>query len=430
MRRGWVWAFSALVVVAAGVGSALAVFGRAERPIVVGILHSETGPMAISEKSMIDAEVMALEEINADGGLLGRPVKWVKADGRSDWPTYAQQARKLIDEDHVSVIFGCWTSASRKNVKPVVEEKKHLLFYPMAYEGLEQSPNIIYTGGTANQQVVPAVTWSHDVLKARRVFVVGSDYVWPHTVNAIIKDQVRALQLELVGEEYIFFGSSDVDDVIAAIVKAKPDVIFSTVVGDTNLAFYERLRRAGITPDRSPVISMSIAEDELRKLAPGDTAGHYAAWNYFQSIDRKENREYVQRFKTRYSADRVTSDVITAAYNSVYLWSQAVTEAGTEEVDRVRLAALHQSLDAPEGVIAIDRETQHTWRPFYLAKMRTDGQFDIVYTTEKPIQPIPYPFGRSKAAWDAFLNGLYTEWGNQWANPVQKPKTKPAATGM
>jgi urea transport system substrate-binding protein len=413
---------SAVLLVALATWSALNVFGGVERPIVVGILHSETGPMAISEKSMIDAEVLALEEINARGGLLGRPVKWVIADGRSDWPTYAQQARKLIEEDHVCVIFGCWTSASRKTVRPVVEEKRHLLIYPMSYEGVEQSPNIVYTGGTANQQVIPAVSWSHDALKANRAFVVGSDYVWPHTVNAIIKDQLRAMKLELAGEAYIYFGSSEVDDVVAEIARAKPDVIFSTVVGDSNLAFYERLRKAGVTPDRSPVISFSIAEDELRKLAPEDTTGHYAAWNYFQTIDRHENHEFVRRFKKRYGDDRVTSDVITAAYNSVYLWSQAVTEAGTEEVGKVRQAIVRQSLDAPEGVIAVDRQTQHTWRPFYVARMRGDGQFDVVYTTQKPVQPVPYPFGRSRQEWDAFLNGLYTAWGNQWANPVKPSK--------
>lgn len=408
---------------AAAAGTALSVSTRAERPIVVGILHSKSGPMKISEKSMIDAELLAIDEINADGGLLGRRIVPVIADGQSDWPTYARQARTLIDDHDVCVIFGCWTSASRKNVRPVVEEKNHLLFYPMAYEGLEQSPNIVYTGATANQQVVPAVTWSHDVLKAKRVFLVGSDYVWPHTVNALIKDQLRALGLELAGEDYIFFGSRDVDGVVSAIVRAKPDVIFSTVVGDTNLAFYERLRRAGIGPERSPVISFSIAEDELSAMVPADTEGHYAAWSYFQSIDRPENGEFVRRFKAKYGSNRVTSDVIAAAYNSVYLWAQAVTEAGTEEVARVRQSILRQSLDAPEGVIAIDRETQHTWRPFYLARMRADGQFDIVSTTEKPIQPIPYPFGRSRSAWDAFLNDLYAGWGNQWANPVDRAQS-------
>jgi urea transport system substrate-binding protein len=423
MRRSWVVGGLVVLIIAAAGSYALGVFGGASLPIVVGILHSQTGPMKISEQSMIDAEVLALEEINAGGGLLGRRIQWVIADGRSDWPTFAKQARKLIEEDHVCVIFGCWTSASRKNVKPVVEEKDHLLVYPMAYEGLEESPNIVYTGAAPNQQIIPAVKWSYDKLKARRFFLVGSDYVWPHSVNAIIKDQLRALGAEVAGEEYLFFGSSDVDDAVAAIVKAKPDVILSSVVGDSNLAFYERLRAAGVRPEETPVISFSVAEDELRKLSPKDTVGNYAAWNYFQSVDREENRDFVRRFKGKYGGDRVTSDVIVAAYNSVFLWAQAVAEAGTDDVRAVRRLIRHQSLNGPEGVVSVDPETQHTWRPVYLARMRADGQFDIEWTSQKPVRPVPYPISRSKSEWDAFLNALYTGWGGNWANPVKKAKS-------
>ena len=239
---------------------------RAGPPIRVGILHSQTGAMRISEQSMIDAEVLALEEIRANGGLHGRRVEWVIADGRSDWPTFAREAERLIDEEKVSVIFGCWTSASRKSVKPVVEQKSHLLIYPMAYEGLEQSPSIVYTGAAPNQQVIPAVSWCHETLKARKFFLVGSDYVWPHCVNEIAKDQLKALGAECVGESYILFGSAEVAASVEAIQKAKPDVIISTVVGDSIGPFYQRLQAAGILPDRTPVLSFSIAEDELRKL--------------------------------------------------------------------------------------------------------------------------------------------------------------------
>ncbi|MHC5540171.1 urea ABC transporter substrate-binding protein [Singulisphaera rosea] len=413
---------SIVVVSAIGVLGwlALSSYARSTKPIYVGILHSETGAMKISEKSMIEAELLAIEEINARGGVLGREIKPIVADGRSDWPTYAIQARKLIEQDHVSVIFGCWTSASRKNVLPVVEEKDHLLIYPMAYEGLEQSPNIVYTGAAPNQQIIPTVKWSYDILKARKFFLVGSDYVWPQSVNAIVKDQLKALNAEIVGEEYIFFGSDDVDDAIAKIKKTKPDVILSAVVGDSNLAFYERLRQAGIRPEETPVISFSIAEDELRKLSAKDMVGNYAAWNYFQSIDRPENISFVKRFKARWGQDRVTSDVITAAYNSVLFWAGAVREAGTEDVDTVRRFLLRQSLNAPEGVVSVDPDTQHTWRPVYIAKMRADGQFDIVWTSDKPVRPVPYPISRSKTDWEAFLNGLYTQWGNSWANPHRK----------
>ena len=208
--------------------------------------------MAISEESMIDAEVMALKEINQSGGLLGRQVEWVIADGRSDWPTFAREAQRLIDEEKVSVIFGCWTSASRKSVKPVVEQRSHLLIYPMAYEGLEQSPNIVYTGAAPNQQVIPAVSWCYETLKARKFFLVGSDYVWPHCVNEIIKDQLKALGAECVGESYILFGSAEVGASVEAIKKASPDVIISTVVGDSNEPFYQQLASRGDSAPAHP----------------------------------------------------------------------------------------------------------------------------------------------------------------------------------
>ncbi len=248
MRR-WLAALIALAILGAmAISFAPRLIGQVAPPIRVGILHSENGPMAISEKSMIDAEILALEEINDNGGLLGRRVEWVKADGRSDWPTFAREAERLIETEKVSVIFGCWTSASRKSVKPVVEAKSHLLIYPMAYEGLEESPNIIYTGAAPNQQVIPAVSWCHQALKARKFFLVGSDYVWPHCVNEIIKDQLKALGLDCVGESYILFGSPEVGVSVEAIKKAAPDVIISTVVGDSNDSFYRRTERRGDTP--------------------------------------------------------------------------------------------------------------------------------------------------------------------------------------
>lgn len=391
---------------------------RAARPIKVGILHSMSGPMAISEKSMVDAELLAIEEINGKGGVLGRQVLPVIADGKSDWPSFAQQAERLIGVEKVCTIFGCWTSASRKNVKPVVEKHNHLLIYPMAYEGLEQSPNIVYTGAAPNQQIIPAVKWSFDNI-GKRFFLVGSDYVWPHSINAIIKDQLKALRAELTGEGYIFFGSLDVKDVVARIKEAQPDVIFSSVVGDSNLAFYKELREAGIKPEKAPIISVSIGEDELRKLPVKEMVGNYAAWNYFQSVNRPENVAFVQRFKAKYGRDRVTSDVIEAAYFSVYLWAQAVAESGNDEVQSIRKALLEQSLDAPEGVISVDPETQHTWRSFSIGKIRPDGQFDLVWSAQKPIRPAPYPISRSKTDWDRFLGELYAGWGGNWANPVK-----------
>jgi urea transport system substrate-binding protein len=390
---------------------------RADGPIRLGLLQSRTGAMMISEKSMIDAEMMAVDEINARGGLLGRKIEVSVADGKSDWPTYAKEAERLIRDDKVVTLIGCWTSASRKNVLPVVEKYNHLLIYPMAYEGLEQSPNIIYTGAAPNQQIIPAVKWSIDNL-GRKFFLVGSDYVWPHSVNAIVSDQLKALGGEKVGEEYIFFGSSDVAKAVAAIRKAKPDVIFSEVVGASNIAFYRALQEAGIQAGKTPVVSVSIGEDELRALETAEMVGHYSAWNYFQSLNRKENSEFVGNFQKRYGADRVTSDVIEAAYFSVYLWAQAIQDSGHLDPTSIRMNLLGQSFNAPEGVVSVDPATQHTWRSFSIAKILPNRQFEVVWTSHNPIRPVPWPLSRSKAEWEEFLMNLYHGWGKAWANPV------------
>ncbi len=399
-------------------------YWRVEAPIRVGILHSKTGPLAISELSMIDAELMAIDEINQEGGLLGRNVEGVVADGRSDPKVFAQEARRLIDQEKVTVIFGCWASATRKSVKPIVEQADHLLVYPTAYEGLEQSPMIVYTGAAPNQQVIPAVNWCREALKAQRFYLVGSDYIWPHCVNAIVKDQLKALGAEVVGEYYIGFGSTglDVGEAVGVIKSARPDVIISTVAGDTNAPFYHGLKAAGIEPEQVPVIAFGIAENELRALPLKDMVGDYAACNYFQSIDLPKNREFIGKFRAHYGVDRVTSDTIVASYNSVRLWAQAVEEARTDRTVEVREFLLRQSLNAPEGIISIDRETQHTWRPVYIGRIRMDGQFDIVWTLDKPVRPVPYPVWRTRAEWDQYVQNLYRSWGENWFNPGSKGK--------
>jgi urea transport system substrate-binding protein len=388
------------------------------RPIVVGILHSQTGPMAVSERSMVDAEVLAVEEINASGGLLGRPVRWVIADGASDWPTFARRADWLIRDQRAVTLFGCWTSASRKSVLPIVEANDHLLVYPMAYEGLEQSPNVIYTGASPNQQITPAVQWCHDTLNARKFFLVGSDYIWPHCVNAIAADQIKGFGAEVAGEAYVPFGSKSVEDVVRQIVAARPDVILSTVVGDSGAAFARGLREAGIRPEQTPVVTFSIAEDELRGMSGTDMVGDYAAWSYFQSLERPENLAFVRAFKARYGAERTTSDVIASAYNSVHLWAQAVREAGTTDVRQVRNALRHQSRNAPEGIIAVDPETQHTWRPVFIGRIRSDGQFDIVWTSRTAVRPAPFPITRSRSEWEQLVADLHRAWGGRWSNPA------------
>ncbi len=384
-------------------------------PIKVGILHSLTGTMAISEKSVVDSTLMAIEEINQKGGLSGRRIDALVVDGRSDWPTFAKEAERLIIDEKVSVVFGCWTSASRKTVKPVFEKYNHLLFYPVQYEGLEHSPNIIYTGAAPNQQIIPAVKWSFDNL-GKRFFLVASDYVFPRSANAIVKDQAAALGAEIVGEEYILLGSSDVKDVILKIAEIKPDVILNTLNGDTNVSFFKELRKAGITSNKIPTMSFSIAEDELRTLGAADMVGDYACWNYFQSVDTVENIDFVKRFKVNYGPDRTVDDPMEAGYFGVYLWAQAVEKAGTDSVDKVIKALKKQSLQAPEGLVYIDKDNNHTWKAVRVGMIRQDGQFDIVWDSGRPVQPEPYPASRSKSEWDDFLQNLYKMWDGKWAN--------------
>ncbi len=386
------------------------------QPIKVGILHSLTGTMAISERSVVDATLLAIEELNAQGGVLGRKIEPIVVDGQSSEERFAELADQLIHRDQVSVLFGCWTSASRKRVKPVVEDADHLLFYPVQYEGLEQSPNIIYTGAAPNQQIIPAVKWSFDHL-GKRFFLIGSDYVFPRTANAIIKAQVDALGGEIVGEYYLQLGTKDVAEAVHAIAQTQPDVILNTINGDSNEAFFQSLRAAGVSADSIPTMSFSIAEDELRTLGPKNMEGDYAVWNYFQSIDTEENRGFVARFKARYGAHRVTDDPMEAGYFGVFLWAQAVEAAGSDQPSLVRPALSGQSILAPEGMVTVDAATNHTWKTVRVGQIQSNGQFTILWTSDHAIRPVPYPPYRSRTEWDNFLHHLYVGWGNRWANP-------------
>jgi urea transport system substrate-binding protein len=347
---------------------------------------------------------------------LTRAIEPIVADGGSDWTRFAEEAERLITQARVSVIFGCWTSASRKTVKPILERYDHLLFYPVQYEGLEESPNIVYTGAAPNQQIIPAVKWCFDHL-GRRFFLVGSDYVFPRTANAIVKDQLNAIRGEVLGEEYIVLGSTDVRRAVQGIVKTQPDVILNTINGDTNLAFFAALRTAGISPDKIPTMSFSIAEDELRTLGVQNMVGDYACWNYFQSVDTKENQRFVEAFRVRYGPDRVTGDPMEAAYSGVYLWSQAVREAGGDDVRGVRRAVANQAFQAPEGMVFVDAQNRHTWKIVRIGRIEEDGQFRIEWSSQRPVRPVPYPIYRSPSEWHAFLEELYQGWGEKWYSP-------------
>ncbi len=357
--------------------------------IKVGILHSLSGTMAISEVSVKDAEMMAIEEINASGGVLGKKIEPIVEDGASDWPKFAEKAKKLLQNDQVATVFGCWTSASRKAVLPVFEENNGLLWYPVQYEGMEASPNIFYTGAAPNQQIVPAVEWLLEN-KSKKFFLLGSDYVFPRTANKIIKAQLAAMGGELIAEEYTPLGHTDYSTVINKIKSTKPDVVFNTLNGDSNVAFFKQLKDAGISAQDLTTLSVSVAEEEIRGIGAENMKGHLVSWNYYQTTDTPENKEFVEKYKEKYGADRVTDDPIEAAYIQVYLWAEAVEKAGSTDVDKVKEAAKGLEFKAPEGLVKIEGENQHLWKPVRIGEVQEDGLIKEIWSTKEAVKPDPY----------------------------------------
>lgn len=386
--------------------------------IKVGILHSLSGTMAISETTVVDAEMLAIEEINAAGGVLGKQIEPIKEDGSSDWPTFAEKAAKLIDQDKVVTVFGCWTSASRKAVLPVFESKKHMLWYPVQYEGQECSNNVFYTGAAPNQQIEPAVDWLLEN-KGKEFFLVGSDYVFPRTANTIIKEQLVAKGGKTVGEDYLPLGDTEVTPIITKIKAALPNggVIFNSLNGDSNVAFFKQLQGAGLGPDKYPVMSVSVAEEEVRQIGKEYLKGHYAAWNYFQTVESPENDKFVKAFKAKYGEDRVTNDPMEAAYIMVYLWKQAVEAAGTTDLEPVRKAAVGQEFAAPEGQVKM-MPNHHISKTVRIGEVRDDGLFEIVYATDGPVDPVP---------WNQYVADT-KGYACDWTDPAKGGKYKVDAT--
>lgn len=373
-------------------------------PIRIGVLHSLSGTMATSERPLVDAVRLAVEEINAAGGVLGRPVEMVIADGQSDARTFAAEAERLIATEHVSALFACWTSACRKAVKPVVERHRHLLFYPLQYEGLEQSAHIYYTGSAPNQQIIPGTRWTLDAL-GKRVYLLGSDYVFPRTANLIIRDLVRAGHGSVVAERYRPLGDADFGAIVAELRTLRPDVVLNTINGDSNVHFFRALHAAGLGD--IPVVSFSAAEDGLAAIGPENFhPNHYAVWNYFQSLPGAANQRFVDAFRARLGGDRVTSDPVEAAYIGVRLWAQAVRDAGSDDAEAVNLAMAVQSIAGPSGIVAVDPRTRHLWKHVRVGKARADGQFDQVWAGIDALRPAPFPDYRSRAEWQGFVANL------------------------
>jgi urea transport system substrate-binding protein len=357
--------------------------------IKVGLLNSLSGTMAISEVTVRDAIMLAIEEINAAGGVLGKKIQPIGEDGASDWPTFAEKAEKLIKENRVGAVFGCWTSASRKAVKPVFEENKSLLFYPVQYEGLEQSPYIFYTGATTNQQIVPGL----DYLKAqgkKSVYLVGSDYVFPRTANKIIKAYATANGMTVLGEDYAPLGSTEFGTIVNKVKAAKADAVFNTLNGDSNVAFFKEYKSAGLTAATMPVVSVSIAEEEVKSIGTQYLSGQLTAWNYYQTTTGAANDKFVKAYKAKFGADKPTSDPMEAAYVSVYLWKAMVEKAKSFEVEKVKAVSDGITFDAPEGLVTIDGATQHIHKTARIGKIGDDGLIAEVWNSGAPVKPDPY----------------------------------------
>ncbi len=356
--------------------------------VKLGLLNSTSGPMAISEQTVRDSLNMAVEEINADGGIMGKQIEVVEEDGQSEPTVFAEKINKLLTQDEVAAVFGGWTSASRKAMLPVVEGADGLLFYPVQYEGLEASENIYYTGATTNQQIIPAM----DFLASEGVktlFLAGSDYVFPRTANKIIKQYAKELGIEIVGEEYVPLDSDDWTTQVAKIAAAKPDFVFNTINGSSNVGFIKAYDEAGLGADNSPIISVSIAEEEAPAMG-ADLTGQYASWNYFQSVENPENEAFIAAFQEKYGADRPTSDPMEAAYVSMYLYKEMVEKAESFCVDAVNGAAEGTTFQAPEGLVTVDGENHHIAKTGLIGQINAENQFDVVWSSEEPIEPDPF----------------------------------------
>jgi urea transport system substrate-binding protein len=383
-------------------------------PIRVGILHSLTGELASSESSVVDATLLAIDDLNDKGGVLGRSIVPVLADGRSDEETFAREATRLIVDEHVAAVFGCWTSACRKAVKPIFEKHHHLLFYPVYYEGLESSGHIVYTGGAPNQQIIPAVQWSYAFLGSRRFFLAGTDSVYPRTAHAIIKEKVRLLGGKIVGEEYVAPGATDLTALVRQVVGARPDLIVNSLNGGSNVIFVRSLRKEGVTSERVPMLSFNISENVLRDLGANDLAGDYTVASYYPDLDRPENAEFLRRLRAKLGPQRLATDPMESAYNSVHVWAKAVESARDTAPGVVAKAVGGVALEAPGGPIRVDPDNLHVWVMVRLARIGADGRFDVVWSSDKPVRPEPYPTTRTRMEWEAFLGDLHARWNGRW----------------
>ncbi|MFO0574513.1 MAG: bifunctional serine/threonine-protein kinase/ABC transporter substrate-binding protein [Polyangia bacterium] len=402
----------------------------AQAPIKVGVLHSMTGVLAVSERPLADAASLAIEEINGRGGLLGRPLQPVLMDGKSETSTdsaFTRAAERLLQKEKVAAVFGGYGSAGRKAIIPYFEKYEGLLFYPAPYEGLEESANVIYTGSTPNQLVLPAVEWCMQSQGRQRFFLIGTDGLRPHAMNAIAEDAIREARGKVVGTHYSLVGEVDFAAIVKKIEKADPQIILSMLVGDSTIAFLKALSDADITPEARPVLSLALGENELAQLGQKVLAGNYVARTRFQRLptdkDRDKAEGFAQRFRKKYGEHRAVSEIMESAYVGVHLWAAAVERAGSEEVSKVRLALKEKEYELAGVRVRVDASNQHTWKVFEVGRITSDNTIEVVKTGDTPLPPIPFPPPRTSREWSDFADGLHKRWGDNWANP-EKPRSK------
>ena len=402
--------FVAGLALAAGT-SVISSVALAAETIKVGVLHSLSGTMAISETTLKDTVLMMVDEQNRKGGLLGKKLEAVVVDPASDWPLFAEKARELLTKEKVDVIFGCWTSVSRKSVLPVVEELNGLMFYPVQYEGEESSKNVFYTGASPNQQAIPAVDYLMSDLEVERWVLAGTDYVYPRTTNKILEAYLESsgVAKEDILINYTPFGHADWQSIVSDIKKfgsaGKKTAVVSTINGDANVPFYKELANQGISSEDIPVVAFSVGEEELSGIDTGPLVGHLAAWNYFQGIDSESNDYFVQQWK-KFIGDekRVTNDPMEATYIGFNMWAKAVEKAGTTAVDEVEQAMIGIEFPNLTGGIAKMNKNHHLSKPVFIGEIQDDGQFEVVWETDGVV---------AGDAWSDFLPGskdLIADW--------------------
>ena len=386
--------------------SSIGMAAHAADTIKVGILHSLSGTMAISETALKETALMTIEEINKSGGVLGKKLEPVVVDPASNWPLFAEKARQLLTKDKVAVTFGCWTSVSRKSVLPVYKELNGLLFYPVQYEGEELEKNVFYTGAAPNQQAIPAVEYlmSKDGGEAKRFVLLGTDYVYPRTTNKILRAFLKSKGVAEadIMEEYTPFGHSDYQTIIAKIKKfaseGKKTAVVSTINGDSNVPFYKELGNAGLKATDVPVVAFSVGEEELRGVDTKPLVGHLAAWNYFQSLKNAENTKFIKMYKDWAVKQKlpnaktvVTNDPMEATYIGIHMWKQAVEKAKSTDTDKVIAAMAGQTFKAPSGFeVKMDEKNHHLHKPVFIGEVKADGQFNVVWKTPGPVKAAPW----------------------------------------